>query len=401
MAAKAIVMKRLLYSLVTSKSRALNFSTNSSVRLALFGKKKKTVEEKEEVAVVKRESQIVDMKGKTKLSFVALVENFEETNPNRRGHVEFIYAALKLMKEFGVEKDVESYKRLLEVFPKGKMVPKTSFQIEFIHFPLQQKCAVTVLDQMNDNGVIPDEDIQMIIMERFGYRTLPMRKFARMNYWMPKFRYASPWILPKPVPDDPLELAMLAIKRIASVDLQTKVEIYETKEVEDSLDNTWIVSGQSPQQQTLLLKHPKGKPLYIDGAFRIWLRNASIAYFVLRCDPNEEKPKKLNKEELDDVSNLSNPYDGLHETSVATPISIHEQEDSTIFAVCATGSSSRDSLLSWLRFLQKANPILNDHAVIFTLKAPTTAIAPVNFTSDNNKEKDATTESSSNVNSEG
>ena len=31
---------------------------------------------------------------------------------------------------------------------------------------------------------------------------------------------------------------------------------------------------------------------------------------------------------------------------------MHEQEDGTILAVCATGSSSRDSLLSWVRKLE-------------------------------------------------
>lgn len=384
MASKAILSGRLMRLLVIKNDR---FFSNSSARLGLFGKKKKTVEEKEDKAVVRREAAFAEVKQKTRASFLSLIEHFEENSPNRRGHVEFIYASLKVMKEFGVEKDLEAYKKLLSVFPKDKMVPKTSFQIEFMHFPLQQNCAVRLLDQMDEYGVIPDDDIQMIIMERFGYRGLPMRKFARMNYWMPKFRYASPWLLPKPVPDDPHQLALLAIERITSVDLQTKIETYYANEVEESLDKTWIVSGQSPKQQELLLKQPKNEALYIDGAFRIWLRNASIAYFVLRADPDPSRIKpRLTQEELDDVSMLGNPYDGLHETSLATDASVHQQEDATIFAVCATGSSSRDSLLSWLRILQRVNPVLQDLPVVFTLKAPTTAITLANFTQDE-KEK--------------
>ena len=38
--------------------------------------------------------------------------------------------------------------------------------------------------------------------------------------------------------------------------------------------------------------------------------------------------------------------------TVARLPSVHEQEDGTILAVCATGSSSRDSLLSWIRRLE-------------------------------------------------
>ena len=46
---------------------------------------------------------------------------------------------------------------------------------------------------------------------------------------------------------------------------------------------------------------------------------------------------------------------------------IHEQEDATIFAVCATGTSSKDSLLSWIRCLQQTYPILEKIPVLFTL----------------------------------
>ena len=75
--------------------------------------------------------------------------------------------------------------------------------------------------------------------------------------------------------------------------------------------------------------------------------------------------------------------------------SVHEQEDGTILAVCATGSSSRDSLLSWIRrlevmlisdFLQKhsgqvSNPRLEDMVVLFTLTSPLGPVIPVQETS--------------------
>ena len=56
---------------------------------------------------------------------------------------------------------------------------------------------------------------------------------------------------------------------------------------------------------------------------------------------------------------------------------VHEQEDGTILAVCATGSSSRDSLLSWIRVLETTNPNLAKMAVLFTLTSPLGPVIPV------------------------
>lgn len=50
--------------------------------------------------------------------------------------------------------------------------------------------------------------------------------------------------------------------------------------------------------------------------------------------------------------------------------SVHKQEDGVYYAVCATGSSSQDSLLSWIRLLQKENPNLGKIPVLFKLKSP-------------------------------
>lgn len=54
---------------------------------------------------------------------------------------------------------------------------------------------------------------------------------------------------------------------------------------------------------------------------------------------------------------------------VAKP-SEHEQEDGTIFAMCVTGTSSKDSLITWIRYLQKNNPILEHAKIVFTLRSP-------------------------------
>jgi len=46
-----------------------------------------------------------------------------------RGHVEFIYAAMKHLKEYGLHKDVDVYKALLNVFPKGPLIPTNAVQV--------------------------------------------------------------------------------------------------------------------------------------------------------------------------------------------------------------------------------------------------------------------------------
>jgi signaling intermediate in Toll pathway protein len=63
--------------------------------------------------------------------------------------------------------------------------------------------------------------------------------------------------------------------------------------------------------------------------------------------------------------------------TVARVPGVHEQEDGAILAVCATGSSSRDSLLSWVRRLEVANPRLEEMVVLFTLTSPLGPVIPV------------------------
>lgn len=89
---------------------------------------------------------------KTKGNYLDLLHFYKNKEIHRRGHVEFIYAALKHMKEFGVEKDLEVYKALIDVMPKGKFVAQNILQAEFQHYPKQQQCMIDLLEQMELNG---------------------------------------------------------------------------------------------------------------------------------------------------------------------------------------------------------------------------------------------------------
>jgi signaling intermediate in Toll pathway protein len=89
---------------------------------------------------------------KDKSNFVDMIKIFETKDKHRRNHVEFIYAALKNMEDYGVHKDLAVYKALVDVMPKGKFIPTNIFQAEFQHYPKQQQCMIDLLEQMEDNG---------------------------------------------------------------------------------------------------------------------------------------------------------------------------------------------------------------------------------------------------------
>lgn len=74
---------------------------------------------------------------------------------------------------------------------------------------------------------MPDYEMEDILMNVFGKRGHPLRKFWRMMYWMPKFKNLSPWPVPDPIPNDSFHLAKLAIERIASVDVQAKIDMLQ------------------------------------------------------------------------------------------------------------------------------------------------------------------------------
>ena len=119
----------------------------------------------------------------------------ERHGVTRRGHVEFIGFAQRRMKEYGVHRDLEAYKRLFDVFPKGNFLqamckftfpPTFPFKLEPImcvgrfisqgifesmtkYYPKQQDCAAELMQQMEQFNVIPDDDFGRRLVKIFGY----------------------------------------------------------------------------------------------------------------------------------------------------------------------------------------------------------------------------------------
>nr|CAG4642564.1 EOG090X07J4 [Evadne anonyx] len=332
--------------------------------------------------LVVRSRDHFDTENRSKETFLAAINMFYTRDVHRRGHVEFIYSALSHLEEYGLNRDLDTYKKILDVLPKGKMIPTNVFQAEFTHYPKQQQCAIDVLEKMEDNGVIPDPEVEAMIMNTFGKHGHPMKKLMRMSYWLPKFKHASPWALPEVIPSSNLEIGKLAVARMCSVDPASVIETFETKELEDSIDDTWIVSGQSPIQQELLEKMEPYKTVYVEGGFPIWLRRTSINYFILRSEPVPPSKTELDLNsqfDFDDVSQLQSwilGEENLTSKDVLVPPSVHEQEDGTVLAIAVTGTSSKDSLLSWIRFLERKNPHLANLSIMFATSSPLGEVTP-------------------------
>lgn len=132
---------------------------------------------------------------------------------------------------------------------------------------------------------MPDPETERILLNVFGKHGLPLIKVAAINYWFPKFKNLSPWPVPKPLPNDTLELAKVVIKRITTADVRSKVTVFKTETVKESIDKTWVVSGMSPAQGELLKKHKINEPTFVEGPFLTWIGDKSLEYFILRAKP--------------------------------------------------------------------------------------------------------------------
>lgn len=225
------------------------------------------------------------------------------TTKRRQNHVDIIYVALKNLKSVRLDKDLEVYKKILNILPKGKMIPRNIIQAEFQHYPKQQQCAIDLLEQMEDNGVIPDPEMETMLLNIFGKRGYPLRKYWRMMYWMPKFKNSSPFPLDSEflkkfpgnadyrseVQDDSQEdeylnqLALLTLKRIAGVDLTVE---YHQK------FNRYSYS-LAPNQVEMFNGFPTEKWSFtVEGPYHTWYHHHLVEYFLLKGTSLESEKRE-------------------------------------------------------------------------------------------------------------
>lgn len=135
-------------------------------------------------------------------------------------------------------------------------------------------------------------------------------------------------------------------------------------------------AGMSPAQQDMISEHPKSEALFVEGAFRLWLHDKQVNYYVLRGGAIPRPPPPQGDD--DDVTKLKNWALGEVDPNWCVKIpNVHQQEDASIFGCCATGTSSKDSLLSWIRFLQLENMDLENVPILFNLTSPLGEVIPI------------------------
>lgn len=311
-----------------------------------------------------------------KASFVRAVQRFGQQDVRRRGHVDFIYLALRKMREFGVQRDLAVYNLLLDVFPKEVFRPRNVFQRMFVHYPRQQECGVAVLEQMEQNGVMPDTQTEFLLMQIFGRRSYPMLKLVRMTLWLTRFKNINPFPVPLDLPPDPVDLAKLGLRHMEP-DLSARVTVYQVSLPSDPASpeepaQPHIVGIQSPDQQAALARHNPARPIFVEGPFSLWLRDKCVYYHILRADllPPEER----DEEEVPEEWNLFYPMQLDLEYSRCAwddyEFDINEVEEGPIFAMCIAGTHDQATLAKWIQGLQETNPALARIPVVFRLAGP-------------------------------
>lgn len=96
------------------------FISSSLARKLQTSQKIYSEDKKTEKALVPRDP-FQEIKNKNRNTYIEMVKIYVDNNSiYRTGHVEFIYSALKNMEMFGVNRDLEVYKALIDCLPKGK-----------------------------------------------------------------------------------------------------------------------------------------------------------------------------------------------------------------------------------------------------------------------------------------
>lgn len=319
--------------------------------------------------------ELVATESRTKATFNKVVDVFVKKDVRRRGHVDFIYAALKKMPEFGVQKDLAVYNKLLDVFPKEVFVPRNFIQRMFNHYPRQQECGVQLLEQMESYGIMPNVETKVLLVQIFGEKSHPMRKYQRIMYWFPKFKHLNPFPIPLQLPQDPVDLARFSLTRIAN-DLDAEVTVYQLPctDITESGETTTlphVVGIQSPSQMELLAQHHPSRPVVVEGPFPLWLRKTCLHYYVLRADavPSDQKVEEPYDPERCLDYPLQLDLDLARDLGDDESFDVEDLDEGPVFAMCMTGSGDQATLNQWISGLQQNNPILGRVPTLFRLEA--------------------------------
>ena len=145
--------------------------------------------------------------------FKMALQEFLVRDKHRRTHLKFINTALENVDEFGLQKNIQIYKDVLDLFPKGRFVNRTLFDALWPRRTPQMELALKILQKMEDEGIRPDDELQEILLQIFGRASYPLQKCRRMIYWFDRYENIDPYKL-KSIPGDPVELSKIALKQM-------------------------------------------------------------------------------------------------------------------------------------------------------------------------------------------
>ena len=74
--------------------------------------------------------------------------------------------------------------------------------------------------------MVVDREIGNMLWKITGPKSHAFRKYRRHVYWARKFNNLNPFHLPQIMPEDPLQLALLALKKMA-VDLENEITVWK------------------------------------------------------------------------------------------------------------------------------------------------------------------------------
>lgn len=290
----------------------------------------------------------------------------------RTTHAEFIELAMEKMDELGASKDIEVYKELLRIFPEGKYAPLSRFDKIGLFNPVQQLVATRLLVKMEQNLVRPDKEIEYLVIKAFSKHSDVWLKIARMNYWSMKFRNIDGNPVPEKLPKEVHKLAIIALKRmINTVDRESVITVKNTHNLPDVIDKTWIAYCQSPLQRDLISELDENTVLYVESAGFSYVGENALSYYVLKCYTEKHKEDIKPNAKLKytfDANRIKFQFFGKPLKDKVLDLNPHHISNYQLLGMAITGTSSHDSLVSWIKILQESNPKLSKMTVMFNIE---------------------------------
>ena len=153
-------------------------------------------------------------KDPTPEGFLNGVEMFKSKSKTRHGHIDFITSAMKFIEPYKLEKNMEVYESLMDVFPRSRFKNLTLFDALWPKSHPQLFLALDILTKMEWQHLTPSEKMHEICLDIFGRGSLPCRKIYRMWFWFEELKNLNPYELPADTYKNRTDIIKAAVGRL-------------------------------------------------------------------------------------------------------------------------------------------------------------------------------------------